>query len=632
MPEIRLGAGENMADIRLGSVQIVEVRIGDALVWRNNARPVFTTFQVDGTDVAAGANLTRDRATQIVLSWTAQDMEPAGISDNIVAFRVIRNGGTPIPVSVSTPSPTESGTYTIVASIYDAFEFSGVLPTPEVWRVEAEDSVGSVGSVEFNITEFTFDAPRISPRDQEVVGSAESHSFPYTSTPAANAINLNTSNQSGTETITAACTDFARDDQNTISRIVTSITSGDNGSSQTDTVTYTYSRTQTDGTSTFVPGTIQSGTEVITPTGTCTPTSTTSCGEILATCTNRPGTGAGVGRTPRTQDRRDTTFLVCDPNVSNDVVTRVSISDSTRNIPSGVSCNTASYTNPGQLPAFPGWAVPTIAQVAGGSGACTVTCPGVSATSTNGQNSASGTSAASQSTIGQGSMATVSCTGNIPSGFQNAGGSTPAASANLVCNRLPDYSTTVTLASGEDRAGETITASDVSGIAAGGTFVSSSPATYTIGITEYTITISVAGAFFNAGGTVTPTATIANPTAAIPAHPTLNFGAPTCVGAGNCRWEASVPGGYGDNGCLTLQIGAGGEFRLTSPTAGTPNVNAAAGGGTRVIRYYQRTSAAATCPSSGFSTTGWSLTSSQTVSQTGACPGTCSPAGGFTLT
>ena len=503
MPEIRLGAGANMADIQLGSVQIEEVRIGNILVWRNNARPMFTTFTVDGANVANGDNLARERAVAIALSWTAQDMEPQPPNDNIVAFRVIRNGGTPTPVNVTTPSDTESGTFTIVASTYTAFEDSGVLPTPEVWRVEAEDDQGSVGFVEFNITELTFDAPTISPTTQTFIGRELTHTVNYTVTPAANAINLNTTdNGSGTSIAlpTVTCDGFDPNANNTSSVTLTATTAGDNGSSQSSSETYTYSATESTTTVTLLPGTIQSGTETISPTGTCTATSTTSCGETLATCTNQPGSGPGEGRTPRTQEQRTRRTLLCD-GTNDDNTVRVSISDSIRNIPSGVACNDASYTNPGQLPVFPGWAVPTITQVAGGNGACTVTCQSVSANAANGNgNSAVGTGAVSQSTLAQGSTATISCGGNIPTGFQNAGATAAAASTSLTCNMLPTYTATVTVADGT--VGDAIGAGDVT-ISDGGTFVSSNPATYQSGTNTYTITVSVPNGFFNSGGTVT---------------------------------------------------------------------------------------------------------------------------------
>lgn len=48
MPEIRLGNGENMSNINLGSIEMQEVYLGNVLVWRNNLPPVYNTVSWDG--------------------------------------------------------------------------------------------------------------------------------------------------------------------------------------------------------------------------------------------------------------------------------------------------------------------------------------------------------------------------------------------------------------------------------------------------------------------------------------------------------------------------------------------------------------------------------------------------------
>ena len=53
MPEIRLGSNENLPDIKLGSVQIEEVRLGSVLVWQNNQGPVYLSLTWDGTSFNA---------------------------------------------------------------------------------------------------------------------------------------------------------------------------------------------------------------------------------------------------------------------------------------------------------------------------------------------------------------------------------------------------------------------------------------------------------------------------------------------------------------------------------------------------------------------------------------------------
>lgn len=95
MPEIRLGAGENLGNINLGSVEVEEVRLGTILVWRNNVAP-FLSVSVNGTVVDTnGTPLlpvdTRTPANAILTTFTYNDIiniEATGVVDEDMQYPV----------------------------------------------------------------------------------------------------------------------------------------------------------------------------------------------------------------------------------------------------------------------------------------------------------------------------------------------------------------------------------------------------------------------------------------------------------------------------------------------------------------------------------------------------------------
>lgn len=494
MPEIRLGGLPNMADIQLGSIQIEEVRLGDELVWRNNLAPTFSVFSVNSAAVANGDSISLRRATPFTITWNSVDMEPEPPSDNIVAFRVYENNALQTTIMTMTPSPMESGTYTVSGTFYADASEAGPQDPQRVWRVEAEDDQGSVGIFSFNVNNLTFLPPVISPSSREVVGESGSQDFAYTVTADSTGINLTTT-PSGSITIPAACTGISRDSSNTVSQTVNASTVG-GGVTQTATpVTYTYSRTATSVVGpTFVSGTIQEGATVNAgPRGTCIASAAQQmigCGEVLATCTGQPGMATQGRETQRTQLQRTTTTLRCNESVQSFDESRVSISP----VPAPsimVSCNDASYSNPDQLPVFPGFANPTLTPAVRGSLPCQSVCP-------------SGTTA-DISEVAQGSTTIVSCTGVIPADYQgHAAGMTSTSSASLTCATLPTFlaaNAGFSVADGE-------TGAAVSATVTAGTLEGVSPPTYTNGLDTYTGTVRVpADGFTNSGGTVMPTDT-----------------------------------------------------------------------------------------------------------------------------
>ena len=106
MPEIRLGSAENLPNIRLGSIQIEEVRLGGILVWQNNQGPVFLSLVWDGTSftvpvpgeefsfpaTSGAANFAGARTIDLVVNnITDPDNVPAmPDTDFIVGYRLQR--------------------------------------------------------------------------------------------------------------------------------------------------------------------------------------------------------------------------------------------------------------------------------------------------------------------------------------------------------------------------------------------------------------------------------------------------------------------------------------------------------------------------------------------------------------
>ena len=95
MPEIRLGAGENLVNVNLGAVEVEEVRLGTVLVWRNNVAP-FLRLLVNGVQVDTnGDPITpvdpRTAANAVLTNFTYNDainIEAAGVVDEDMHYPV----------------------------------------------------------------------------------------------------------------------------------------------------------------------------------------------------------------------------------------------------------------------------------------------------------------------------------------------------------------------------------------------------------------------------------------------------------------------------------------------------------------------------------------------------------------
>ena len=174
MPEIRLGAADNLVNIALGATELQEVRLGPELVWVNNRAPVITattwggqTFTRDADGVVEeGQVFSIAAGTDTVLTWTAQDMDMP--PDMIAQFQIIQIvGGTTVEIvraTIPATGTTANGTYTVAASdatTYPQYQTLGDIAMPDTWIIRSTDVEGSEDDLSFMIDEVSFTAPTI---------------------------------------------------------------------------------------------------------------------------------------------------------------------------------------------------------------------------------------------------------------------------------------------------------------------------------------------------------------------------------------------------------------------------------------------------------------------------------------
>ena len=150
MPEIRIGAGNNLDDIQIGATQVEEVRLGPTLVWRNNEAPMFSNVTLGGTPVTFGLSYSTLRNTNTTVSFTLQELEsdiPYNVSMTVGGVEV----GTTVVNTVG-----GSGSISISAeALGGATAPAGVLDAPITILITAVDSVGSSQTFRFFINELT---------------------------------------------------------------------------------------------------------------------------------------------------------------------------------------------------------------------------------------------------------------------------------------------------------------------------------------------------------------------------------------------------------------------------------------------------------------------------------------------
>lgn len=158
MPEIRLGAEANLADVQLGSIQIEEVRIGDNLIWLNNAGPDF--------DIRGGGTYTYTQNISIVVSGVTDVENPTGpftylweVRDPGGTFQVIPGETGPVLGLSRGPQPTGANAADFIFSNRE-------------YRASVSDPSGGVTSKTQTVT--VVDAP-----DQIVVGGWTNSGGPY---------------------------------------------------------------------------------------------------------------------------------------------------------------------------------------------------------------------------------------------------------------------------------------------------------------------------------------------------------------------------------------------------------------------------------------------------------------------
>lgn len=221
MPEIRIGALPNLEDVRLGGVQIEEVRLGTQLVWRNNALPTITVtgptvgVMGDNIDITVIAN----RNNTVDFSYV--DADPL---DTVSTITVTDPNGANVAVLNFTPGQN-TGTASFVidgATFFPTVDFD--VMANNVYTITITDSRGGEGEMTVTVTAATFVGPVIGfNQDSQspealTAGGAQSATFTWTVTPDASAAGTTTqysidggntwiTGTMGSRTLSAVCGD-----------------------------------------------------------------------------------------------------------------------------------------------------------------------------------------------------------------------------------------------------------------------------------------------------------------------------------------------------------------------------------------------------------------------------------------
>ena len=194
MPEIRLGAGNNLEDVQLGGVQIEEVRLGTELVWRNNESPQVTLFRVNSVALPEGnlAAFTRNTLNTLTITATEVEME---VPYTLELFR----GGVTTGITGSITTPGGSTTLNIPSTVYDSTSAGGLLVTPDDWTLLLVDTALSEEEYEFQVGTLNFAAPSISVTGSTSITTTDfrlttgqTRTFNYTVAPSTSGTGLTT--------------------------------------------------------------------------------------------------------------------------------------------------------------------------------------------------------------------------------------------------------------------------------------------------------------------------------------------------------------------------------------------------------------------------------------------------------
>ena len=620
MPEIRLGAGANMEDIRLGSTQIEEVRLGAELVWRNNALPAVVVTAPSMT--AMGARNTNIEVFAGTLTPVTFNVSDPDSMDTIQSLTV---SGPP-----ADPSPTVSGftpgsnslagvSFNIGTAAFRVFDD---VTTNNVYTITATDNRGGSSMSTVTVTRSNVMPPSISgggtrTRDAFTSAGTQSQSFGLTISNSASGVAANVDLQysidGGAWTATSAGTlpRTLRDDcgggsaSETIRvRAVSTQDSSEIEVGNSTTITFTVNPPGTSSTCT---------TSYTLPTGISGPAS----GSIISVSCSATCAGTATGN--------------CSGSRTFTVATGYRFT--------GTDMASGTCTPGGTIALTP----PPVEAI---QGTISTTCPDVSAvggtpmptimaTTTGVTISSGGTPVLNPSTCPSTGSSGGTYTATWPQITFSNGTTIPAG---RMCSGMCPDPPLFTCAIANLRIADGNTGNTISPTVSSGTIATSPLPTYTTGTNvSYTLAITPpASGYSNSGGANINCSDTASASTPIPTAPTLNYGPPTCTGGGtNCSYSAAgITSGYGTGACLTLQIGSGSPFRVGSQTGGNVNVNTSSiGGGSRTLTYYQRTSATGTCGASGPSSSGWSSVGTVTISQGSGmlCPSGCSHPTGFTL-
>ena len=225
MPEIRIGAGANMEDIRIGTTQIEEVRLGTELVWRNNEAPIFSATTFGGNAIIAGAAVATRRNTATTVGFSLTEVEgdvPYTVTATI--------NGTAIADTATVATAGGNGTLNITAAeLGGTTAPAGVLDTPIRVEVTATDSANASSTFVFTIRELTVAVPTIqtTPAGNQVLtstGAAQTATWSYTYITPVSGQGLTISAPGPDITATAGC--GGTDTATTQAPVITSIIAG----------------------------------------------------------------------------------------------------------------------------------------------------------------------------------------------------------------------------------------------------------------------------------------------------------------------------------------------------------------------------------------------------------------------
>lgn len=183
MPEIRLGAGDNLVNVNLGSTEVEEVRLGTVLVWRNNAIPVIdipmvTVMGATNTDISVSVGLNN------TVAFSYSDPDPA---DTISTITVTDPNGANVAIAGFTAGANSGTGVRFIIDGATFFTALGPVTANNVYTITITDSRGGIGTATVTITDAVFLPPTIAVVSPSIAGGGTGRTV-FTITQDASAV------------------------------------------------------------------------------------------------------------------------------------------------------------------------------------------------------------------------------------------------------------------------------------------------------------------------------------------------------------------------------------------------------------------------------------------------------------